>query len=342
MPQKIRMWEVTSKNSLNEITSSEISLEQRLEDCLESDISMLDLNLMVIGRQIRTDFGGEIDLLCLDSTGALVVVELKKGQTPREVTAQALDYASWVKDLSYQRIENLAQSYLKGSLDEAFSKKFGVGLPETLNESHRSLIVAEAMDASTERIVRYLSDLNVPVNVATVQYFSASDSREMLAQVYLMEPEVAAAKAEFTFKKRTYLLLPEIQAIADKNGVGALYSHLVNEAYGNLGTFSNSKNLGFRPPYGSGNYRMLFDVNPTESGVKSGLKFRLIGSRLANQFRLTADQLTDILPRSHEILPPTGLRGMTQEEIENWKGYQGYFCAMEEIDRFILPLKQHK
>ena len=126
------------------------------------------------------------------------------------------------KGFSYQRIEILAQSYLKGSLDEAFSKKFGVGLPETLNESHRSLIVAEAMDASTERIVRYLSDLNVPVNVATVQYFSASDSREMLAQVYLMEPEVAAAKAEFTFKKRTYLLLPEIQAIADKNGVGAL------------------------------------------------------------------------------------------------------------------------
>ena len=104
MPQKIRMWEVTAENSLNEITSSEISLEQRLEDWLESDISMLDPDLLVIGRQVRTDFGGEIDLLCLDSAGTLVVVEIKKGRTPREVTAQALDYASWARGLSSERI----------------------------------------------------------------------------------------------------------------------------------------------------------------------------------------------------------------------------------------------
>ena len=55
---------------------------------------MLDPDLLVIGRQVPTGFGGTVDLLCLDPTGALVVVELKKGKTPREVTAQALDYAS--------------------------------------------------------------------------------------------------------------------------------------------------------------------------------------------------------------------------------------------------------
>ena len=42
MPQNIRMWEITSDNTLTEISSDEISLEQRLEDWLESDISMLD------------------------------------------------------------------------------------------------------------------------------------------------------------------------------------------------------------------------------------------------------------------------------------------------------------
>ncbi len=87
MPQKIRMWEVTDQNTLAEIPDSEIKLEQRLEDWLESDISMLDPDLLVIGRQVKTGFGGEIDLLCLDSSGALVVVELKKGKTPPEVSA---------------------------------------------------------------------------------------------------------------------------------------------------------------------------------------------------------------------------------------------------------------
>ena len=34
MPQRIRMWEVTPQNTLSEISSNEISLEERLEDWL--------------------------------------------------------------------------------------------------------------------------------------------------------------------------------------------------------------------------------------------------------------------------------------------------------------------
>ena len=95
--QQIRLWEITPDQRLVEIAVNPISLEERLEEWLESDISALDPNLLVIGRQVNTDFGGTIDLLCLDSAGDTVVIELKKGKTPREVTAQALDYASWVR-----------------------------------------------------------------------------------------------------------------------------------------------------------------------------------------------------------------------------------------------------
>ena len=183
MPQQIRMWEIVpDNNTLAEVTASGIGLEERLEDWLESDISMLDDNLLVIGRQVRTPFGGIIDLLCLDDAGDTVIVELKKGKTPREVTAQALDYASWVKDLSLERIREIAAGYSKrgSSLEDAFRSRFDRPLPETLNVNHRSLIVAEQMDDSTERIVRYLSDVSVPVNVATVQHFKDSNGREML------------------------------------------------------------------------------------------------------------------------------------------------------------------
>ena len=96
--QRVCLWEVVSDQKLHEIPSNQINLEERLEGWLASDISVLDPNLLVIGKQVRTDFRGVIDLLCLDSAGDTVVVELKKGQTPREVAAQALDYASWVKD----------------------------------------------------------------------------------------------------------------------------------------------------------------------------------------------------------------------------------------------------
>ena len=84
MANKVRLWDVSSDRQPIEIPDKEISLEERLENWLASDISMLDPDLIVIGRQVATDFRGYIDLLCLDSSGDVVVVELKRGQTPRE------------------------------------------------------------------------------------------------------------------------------------------------------------------------------------------------------------------------------------------------------------------
>ena len=49
---------------------------------------------MLIGRQVRTSFGGIIDLLAIAPDGSLVLIELKRDKTPREIVAQALDYAS--------------------------------------------------------------------------------------------------------------------------------------------------------------------------------------------------------------------------------------------------------
>ena len=138
MTHQIRMWEVTNGSRPAEIRRNEINLEKRLQDWLEEDIFMLDPDLLVIGQEVPTAYGGKIDLLCLDSSGGLVVVELKKGRTPREVTAQVLDYAYWVRDLSYDEIAALFDDFRKDSRDlsEAFAQKYGDELPAMINERH--------------------------------------------------------------------------------------------------------------------------------------------------------------------------------------------------------------
>ena len=45
---------------------------------------------MLIGRQEDTGYGGRIDLLAVAPDGALILIELKRDRTPREVVAQAL------------------------------------------------------------------------------------------------------------------------------------------------------------------------------------------------------------------------------------------------------------
>jgi len=159
MPQDVKIWEIQDGNILKEIKKSKLELEQHLEDWLEKDISVISNDLLVIGRQVQTDFGGFIDLLCLDYNGDIVIVELKRDKTPREAIAQVLDYASWVKDLSNDEITEIANRYLgeKGPLEKAFKEKFGEELPEIINENHKMLIIASEIDNSTERIIEYLS-----------------------------------------------------------------------------------------------------------------------------------------------------------------------------------------
>ena len=150
MPQDVKIWEIQDRNTLKEIEKSKLEMEERIEDWLEKDISIISTDLLVIGRQVETDFGGVIDLLCLDYNGDVVIIELKRHKTPREVTAQVLDYASWVKDLSNEKITEIANRYLgdKGPLEKAFKEKFGEELPEILNEHHKMIIVASEIDLS--------------------------------------------------------------------------------------------------------------------------------------------------------------------------------------------------
>ena len=234
MPQDIRLWEIRNSKDLQEINQSKLDLEERIEDWLEQDITVLSEDLMVIGRQVKTDFGGYIDLLCLDHDGDVLIIELKRERTPREITSQALGYASWVRDLSNERITEIAAAYFNGEerFGDQFSKRFGEPVPEVLNEQHKMLIVAAEIDSDSERIINYLSDsYGVSINAASFQYFQDADGRELLARVFLIEPSEVEykSKTKSTSKRRPRLSLEELQAIASERGVGELFDQAAED-----------------------------------------------------------------------------------------------------------------
>ncbi len=198
MSQKIKIWKIAEKDSLQPIDESKLNMEKRIETWIEKDISTISNDLLIIGRQVATEFGGFIDLLCLDHNGDIVIIELKRDKTPREITAQLLDYASWVKNLSNERINDIANEYLKnkGPLDKTFKEKFNQEIPDILNENHKMLVVASETDDSSERIIEYLSDTyGVGINAVTFQYFQ-NDKEEFLARVFLIEPDKADYRAQ--------------------------------------------------------------------------------------------------------------------------------------------------
>jgi hypothetical protein len=184
------------------VTSSSIDTERRLEDVLEHDISILGLDrLLVIGRQVPTRYGKFVDLLALGPQGDLYVIELKRDRTPREVVAQALDYGSWAGDLDYETLEASYGEYAPGTpFAEAQRTTFG-DVPDELNTSHHLVIVASELDPSTERIVAYLNEFEVPINVVFFRYMRDGDN-EYLARSWLVDP--GESEARTTRKKRPW------------------------------------------------------------------------------------------------------------------------------------------
>ena len=199
MPEEVKIWKIMEGDKLKEIGQTKLNLENRLECWLENDISIISNNLLIIGRQVRTVFGGKIDLLCLERNGDAVVIELKRDKTPKDVVAQVLDYGSWVSDLSNDKISEIAKEYLgdNGPLEEAFKDKFNEDMPEVLNENHKLLIVASDMDSSSERIVSYLSNsYGVGINTVSFQYLKDDDGSEFVARVFLIAPSQVEQKIQ--------------------------------------------------------------------------------------------------------------------------------------------------
>lgn len=97
MADEVEVWQVRGDGALQDIHPAKLNLEARIEEWIKQDTSVLvpsGSKLLLIGEQVETDLGKRIDLLFMEARGNLVIVELKRNKTPREVTAQALEYVS--------------------------------------------------------------------------------------------------------------------------------------------------------------------------------------------------------------------------------------------------------
>jgi hypothetical protein len=194
MPIQHAIWQVGTQPTL--LASSRLVSEQQLEEMIVSEPRILSSEWMLIGRQEITSHGGRIDLLAIAPDGALVLVELKRDRTPREIVAQALDYASWVAELTAERIVQIYSRFSQGgSLAADFQQRFGTVLDEeTLNHAHQIIIVAAELDPASERIVGYLNQRDIAINVVFFQVFQHG-SQQLLSRVWLIDPGETQANA---------------------------------------------------------------------------------------------------------------------------------------------------
>lgn len=102
--------------ALKKRSFSELGFKERphLQEWIAKNPSCLNEDLLVIQKEFAgfSDTQERLDLLAIDKQGRLVIIENKLDDTGKDVTWQALKYASYCASLSNENILNIFQEYL--------------------------------------------------------------------------------------------------------------------------------------------------------------------------------------------------------------------------------------
>ena len=169
---------------------------QHLEEWIKSNPLILGDDIAIIGEQVQTA-SGPLDFLCIDTSGNTVIVELKRDRLPREVLAQAIDYASDVAGWDIDHLREICQTYTVQTLEDLLQEKFqGLDVSSlATNQAQRLLLVGFGVEDPLARMVEWLSDnYSVGINVIVLTYAKTANGDEILSRMAIIPEELEKQK----------------------------------------------------------------------------------------------------------------------------------------------------
>jgi hypothetical protein len=175
-----------------------------LHDLVEEAPQLLPLagspRLTVLGREVRLG-SGSADLLAVESTGRLVIIEVKlavNAESRRAVVAQVLSYAGYLQGLDPEQLESrilarhlemggsvLAAVQAAGHEDAVDPEDFRDGLARSLAEgSFRLVIVLDSAPDELVQVVGYLQSVTdkIDIDLVTVAAYDVGGSQVLVPQ----------------------------------------------------------------------------------------------------------------------------------------------------------------
>jgi len=169
----------------------EAEIEALLWDNLEE---LTGDNLFRVARQASLPSGGIPDVIALDPTGRVVVIEVKR-DVDRHQLAQALEYAGWARNAN---LDQLAGMYYGGaqSFWEDWKEFTDSSTPVLVQRDPRLVLVARSFNARTFEALEFLLQHKLPVQVLKVAFYVDEVLRRFLNVEWELEPEAAQLAPE--------------------------------------------------------------------------------------------------------------------------------------------------
>lgn len=171
--------------------NKEIDLEILLEKNPEYFFD--NSKILIIGRQVTTNLNTFIDLLGVDQFGNTVVIELKRGKTPRETLAQLIEYASFIDNLDYNQLNEIYQNYSgeDACLEDYHQEYYKSDAKEKLswNKSSKLVIVASEITPEIKQTSMYLRKKGFDVYCVEFKYFINKADNKMISSDFVVGDE---------------------------------------------------------------------------------------------------------------------------------------------------------
>ncbi len=187
----MKLFGVTPEDQFKEYRRTDFQTDHTeliLEEWLETNPDHIidDGRLLIIGRQVRTNLSSIIDLLGLDRHGNVVVVELKRGKTPRDVLAQSLEYASFAATMDYDQLENVFRTYMEDefvNLAQGHRECFELPNEEgvSFNKDQSIVIVGQSITPEIIQTSEYLGKKGIRVACIEFTFFETDDGLQLLS-----------------------------------------------------------------------------------------------------------------------------------------------------------------
>jgi hypothetical protein len=173
------------------IPVEDLDEEQQLENRLvRTETAQIGgVEILYIGRQGTFENAGVFDILGIDEAGNTVVVELKRDNAPRSVITQALEYASEIRNASYEHLDREYEAFLREEqgyeedirpLREAHADYFEFEEPlsdgEFNNEQRLILVADEFEDDELLSMADFLREHGI--DVIAVEYNTFRDDEQ--------------------------------------------------------------------------------------------------------------------------------------------------------------------
>lgn len=164
----------------------ELNLEERkhLQEWIANEPSSLGEELLIIQKEFDgfADTKERLDLLAIDKQGRLVIIENKLDDSGRDVTWQAIKYASYCSSLSKAEIIQIYQKYIAGkdiNAEESISEFMnGTPIEEielNTDNSQRIFFVAANFRKEVTSSVLWLSNFGLNIKCFKVTPYQYND-----------------------------------------------------------------------------------------------------------------------------------------------------------------------